>query len=122
MHDKRKYAEHLTILREFLLKSAGLSVLEFPSEFDDTSEFAKMGPQPPDNWVLKALAETIDVALEAFGDIQRTLACRWMTRHSHGAPAVTGSKAIRHPSNERRFNTYANSNPELSKWDFYRRR
>jgi len=70
MHNKKAYAEHITTVREFLMKSAGLSVLEFPSEFDETSEFARMGPLPPDNFVLKSLAETIGVALQAYTDIQ----------------------------------------------------
>jgi hypothetical protein len=76
--DKKAYAKDIQRLREYLLRSTGLAVLEVPDRLDAKSEFAEMGPTTLDNWTLKALAETIEVALEAFGAIQKVLG---LSRH-----------------------------------------
>jgi hypothetical protein len=73
MQDPKAYAQNIQKLREYLLRSAGLATLEFPEKLNPKSTFAKMGPTTLDNHVLKGLAETMNVALEAFNDVQLSM-------------------------------------------------
>ncbi len=73
MQDSKAYAKSIDRLREFLIRSVGLAVLEFPEKLNPKSEFAKMGPTTWENHKLKGLAETLDVVLEEFTAIQLSL-------------------------------------------------
>ncbi len=73
MQDKQAYAKNIDRLREYLLRSTGLAVLELPGHLDLKSEFAQTGGTTHDNHVRKSLAETLSVALIAFDDVQRAV-------------------------------------------------
>ena len=86
MQDSKAYAKSIDRLREFLIRSVGLAVLEFPEKLNPKSEFAKMGPTTWENHKLKGLAETLDVVLEEFTAIQLSLG---LSRYD-GAPRFQG--------------------------------